>query len=104
MICDKLNVIGTMKDLRRTKEWNFDVSKANTIDDIKNNNYKLYKARDFLNYKTYNLKKDEYFKAQNGNKIYLKEDTKYIILIYKGEEIAIYEKEEDYYKAKIMLI
>ncbi len=105
IICDKLNVIGVMQDLRRTKEWNFDVDKdSSLIDDIKSGNYKLYFAKDFLDFKTYNLTDEEYKKVQNGNKIFINEDSDNIILIYQDNEVAIYQKENSYYKAQIMLI
>ena len=105
IICDKLNVIGVMQDLRRTKEWNFDVDKdSSLIDDIKSSNYKLYFAKDFLDFKTYNLTNEEYKKVQNGNKIFINEDSNNIILMYQDKEIAIYQKEDNYYKAQIMLI
>ena len=105
IICDKLNVIGVMQNLRRTKEWNFAVDKdASLIDDIKSGNYKLYFAKDFLDFKTYNLTDEEYKKVQNGNKLFINEDSDNIILMYQDKEVAIYQKENAYYKAKIMLI
>ncbi len=105
LICTKLAIIGTMKALRRTKEWHFDVDKdASSIEEIKKGNYKLYKAQDIFPFKTYNLTDEEYYKVRNGNKIYINENTEHIILMYQDKEVAIYQKENAYYKAKIMLI
>ena len=105
IVCGKLEVIGTMKELRRTKEWHFNVDKdAQTIDDIKKGKYILYHAADFLDYKTYNLSIDEYQKVKNGNKLFINEENLNIILMYNNQEVAIYQKENDYYKPQIMLI
>lgn len=103
-ICDNLNIIGTMSDLERTKQGNFSINDSYTIKDIEKGNYKILNARDVLDFPVYELGEDEYNKVKNGNKITINCDSKYVILIKNNKEIAIYEKEETYYRAKIMLI
>ena len=48
-ICDKLNIIGTMNDLVRTKQGIFSINDAYSIEDIKKGNYQLLDIKDVLN-------------------------------------------------------
>ena len=56
-ICEKLNVIGTMSDLIRTKQGNFDISNTYTIKDIENGNYKMLSVKDLFDYTRYDKNK-----------------------------------------------
>lgn len=47
-ICEDLNTIGVMKELRRIKQGNFDIKDSYTLEDIKNNNYKIINIEDCL--------------------------------------------------------
>ena len=102
-ICQKLNTVGTMNSLVRTKQGEFSLSDAINIEDIKNNNFKLLKAQDILKFKQYHLNNNELQKVQNGNEIYLPLEEEYILLLYDLEEIAIYKKSGSTYKCYIML-
>ena len=98
-ICNNLNTIGTMASLRRTKQGKFSIDNAYTLEDIKNNNYKLLNIKDFLDYPIIELKKEEYFKVINGVKlenIYNVEDK--VIFTYQNEDIAIYTLDNNYLK------
>ena len=92
-ICEKLNVIGTMSDLIRTKQGNFDISNTYTIKDIENGNYKIY-----------NLNDDEYNKVKNGSHIKINSNEDKLLLYYNNEEVAIYKKKDEFYVCDIMLI
>ena len=104
VICKKLGILGTMSDLVRTMQGNFTIDDTFTIENVKQNNYKLLKARDVLDYKVYNLSEEEYLKVKNGNKMVFDLNENHIILMYQNEEIAIYKKENDIYRAEIMFI
>lgn len=104
MICERLGVIGTMSSLVRTKQGKFTIEDAYLIDEVKKGLYKILKAKDVLEYPVYDLSDIEYNKVKNGNKISIKIESNYVILLYNNEEVAIYEKDNDLYKAKIMLI
>ena len=104
MICERLGIIGTMSSLVRTKQGKFTIEDAYSIDEVKKGLYKLLKAKDVLEYPVYDLSDIEYNKVKNGNKISIKIESNYVILLYNNEEVAIYEKDNDLYKAKIMLI
>lgn len=103
-ICDELNIIGTMESLVRTKQGKFSLEDTFTIDDVKNNKYKLLKVQELLDYPVIKLNDEQYFKVKNGNKIAIESDSKKVILEYNKEEIAIYEKEENLYRVCIMFI
>ena len=103
-IGQKLNTYATMTNLIRTKVGNYDINTSYTIDDIKNDNYDLLTYKDiFKDYKIYELNDNEYFKVKNGQKIKLDINDKEVVFTYKNEYIALYEKEDNIYKIKIML-
>ncbi len=103
-ICFNLKVLGTMNSLVRTKQGNFAIENSFTLEDIKNNNYKLLKVKDFLDYPIIEVDKEIYSKINNGNKInniYNIKDK--VIFTYLNEDIAIYEKEKDMLKQFLKL-
>lgn len=104
MICNKLNIIGSMSYLRRTKQGSFTLNDAYTLEQIENEEYKLLKCSDIFPYPQYNLNEEEYLKVKNGNKLNLNKRDNFLLMMYQEKEIAIYEKAESYYKIKIMLI
>lgn len=101
-ICEELDTVGTMQSLTRTKQGNFKLNDAITIEDI-NNNSNLLKISDVLNIPKYNLNLFEYQKIINGNSIKLKSQEEQLLLIYETEEIAIYDKQNDIYIPNVML-
>lgn len=103
-ICEKLNVIGTISDLIRTKQGNFDISNTYTIKDIENGNYKVLSVKDLFDYKIYNLNEDEYNKVKNGSHIKINSNEDKLLLYYNNEEVAIYKKKDEFYVCDIMLI
>lgn len=107
-IAYKLNTVGTMTDLIRTKQGNFAIENSNTIEDIENNNYKLITYEQALNnYEIVNIDDNTYNKVKNGGIINKEFKNKIALLKYKDDIIAIYkEYVKDVTKAKpyIMLI
>lgn len=104
VICNKLNIIGTMSKLERTKQGKFSIEDSYTIEEVKENKYKLLTVKDLFDYPIYKLNEEEYFKVKNGNKIKLPFTNKKVILEYANNEVAIYVKDEDLYKVYVMLI
>ena len=102
-ICEKLNVLGTMSSLERTKQGVYSLDNASSLEDIENGNYKLLTAKDLFIFKQVQLSDNEYLKVKNGNSIVLNETDDYIILIYKNREIAVYHKKDNCYKPEVML-
>lgn len=102
-ICSRLDVIGTMSSLQRTKQGNFNLNDSYTLEDIVNNNYKLLKVANIFTYPVIELNKEEYLRVINGNIVELNCIQPKVILTYNNEEIAIYKKDNDLYKCYIML-
>ena len=102
-ICAKLNTVGTMNNLIRTKQGKFKIDDAYSIKDIKEGNFKVLNIRDVLNLREYNLNDEEYIKIKNGNPIKLNYNDEYILFTYNKEDIALYQKDNDTYKCLIML-
>ena len=103
-ICQRLGIIGTMNNLVRTKQGKFAIQDTFTIKQIQNNEYKLFKASDVLDYPLYNLNDDEFFKVKNGQKMKFNFNEEYVILTYENKEIALYKKEDNLFKVEVMLI
>ena len=105
-ICTKLNTVGTMSKLVRTKQGEFSIEKSYTLEDIKNNNYKLLSLEEVLkDMESINIDESLLKPVNNGaviNKIFkgdmacLKYDNK-ILAIYKT-----YDKDNKKAKPYIM--
>lgn len=103
-ISKKLNKLMTLEELTRTKVDNLLIENSYTLEDIKNNNFKLLKINDLLNYKEVELNRDLEDKVLNGNKIKLDEKEDNILFIKEKEEIAVYTREEcDIFKVLAMI-
>lgn len=88
----KLNVIGVMSDLVRTKQGIFNIDDAYTIEDIKTGNYKMYTITDVLKNDNCVVINDKLFNSiKNGciiDNIYGKE---VVTFIYDNEVVSIYK-------------
>lgn len=99
-----LGVVGTMNNLVRIKQGNFRIEEANSLEDIQNHHYQILKIKDVLTIENYSLNEVEYKKVSNGNSLSLNRKEEELLLTYQDREIAIYEKKDDLYKPKVMLI
>lgn len=91
-ICLKLGTVGTMQSLIRTKQGNFTLNDAFTLEDIKNNNYTIKSIEETLSsMETINLDDNLYLKVKNGaiiDKIFKNEIA---CLKYQDKIVAIYK-------------
>ncbi len=101
-IVSRLDTIGVMSNLRRIKQGKFDIRDANTILDIKNNNFKILDIKEVLEVSDYILNDNEYLRVKNGNIISLDNKSTYLLMIYNKKELALYKKENEEYKPLIM--
>ncbi len=106
-ICTKLNTIGTMSSLIRTKQGEFNLEDCYTLEDIESGNYKILSNEEVLsNLETIDIPDELLIPVNNGaviNKIF-KNDI--ACLRYNNKIIAIYKtyvKDESKAKPYIML-
>lgn len=91
-ICTKLNTVGTMSSLQRTKQGNFTIEDSYTIEDIQNGNYKLISIEESLtNLETITINDDLYNKVKNGSIIKKTFKNDIACLVYENKTIAIYQ-------------
>ena len=102
----KLNTYGIVADLRRTKSGKFSIDESHSLDDIKNNKFKIIKMIDLIDLEKINISEAIYKKVVDG-KMLKKDELNYpknndIALIYLDKLVAIYVYDEnmDRYKAK----
>lgn len=100
----KLNTYATMIELKRTKQGDYLIDNSYTLENIKNDNYKLLTYKDvFNNYEKYELNDNELFKVKNGQKMPVNFNNNEVIYTYNNEYIALYEKDNNEARIKIML-
>ena len=97
-ILKKLNVIGTLSDLRRTKIDSIDISLSDKLDDVLNGNYHEYTMYDILSkyYYVYNVSNRK--AIIDGKPLKLDLDEEMILCVENGEALAIYKKEDGLYR------
>ena len=99
-IAKRLNTIGHLIALTRTKVGHFSLEKALKKEDVSEEN--IISIKDALSFmKCHELNDDEFKKVSNGMTIKLKESETQILCTYKDEVIAIYTRlDNGYYKCE----
>lgn len=89
----KLNTYGTMKELTRTKQGIFTLDNSYTLEDIKNNNYKMLSIKEALpNIKITQIDDKLLTKVKNGQVLDSFFEEEISLLVDKNnKEIAIYK-------------
>lgn len=99
-IGSSLNTFATMTDLIRIKQGIFDISNSYTLEDIENGNYKLINIEDVMDICI--VENDTYLKdVINGVKLKLDIKNEYILFKHEGNNIALYKKDNDYFRMYI---
>ena len=102
-ILKEMNIIGTMKNLTRTKQGIFKIEDSNNIEDIEKGKYKSLKIKDILNIPIITADDNLKFKIKNGVKLKGKYPEKVLFIDKEGNELAIYKKDKDELKIEVML-
>lgn len=97
-----LNTIAVMTELKRTKQGNFVIENCQNLEEITPET-KLLSIDKIWQFPSIPLKKEEYQKVQNGNKIKLDSSSEYVFVTYKQEKIAIYQNDGEWYRFKFFL-
>ncbi|ATG97452.1 tRNA pseudouridine(55) synthase TruB [Mesoplasma lactucae] len=99
-IAHDLNTLAHVTELRRLKSGVFDINQAKTLDDLELkdliSNYDAVKQNE---YQIYELNKEEFDDVIKGKKIKLDLEKERVFLSYNNEIIALYGKENDYYRS-----
>lgn len=99
-ICTKLNTVGTMSNLQRTKQGNFSIEDSYTIEDIQSGNYKLLSIEESLtNLEQITINEELYNQVKNGSIIDKTFNNDIACLNYNGKIVAIYQT---YHKDKAL--
>lgn len=91
-ICTKLNTVGTMSSLTRTKQGNYTIEDTYTLEQIEEGTYKLLTIEEVLkDIETISITEEQYNKVKNGSIIdrIFKEDI--ACLKYNNKIVAIYQ-------------
>ncbi len=101
-ICAKLNTVGTMSSLVRTKQGKFTLKATYTLQDIEENNYKVLNIEEALSdLNTIEIDDKLYEKVKNGSIIDKTFKSDIACLKYQNKIIAIYKTyDKDDTKAK----
>ncbi|HIS17404.1 MAG TPA: tRNA pseudouridine(55) synthase TruB [Candidatus Coprovivens excrementavium] len=101
-ICQKLNTVGTMSSLTRTKQGSFTIEDSSSLEEIEKNNYKLLSIEEVLtDLEKINIDDNLYQKIKNGSIIDKTFSSNIACLAYKNKIIAIYQTyDKDCQKAK----
>jgi tRNA pseudouridine55 synthase len=107
-IAHKLNTVGTMTDLIRTKQGDFRIEDSYTLEEIENGNYKTITREEVLSYlESYDIDDKEYQSIKNGNLLPNKYTNDIVSLKYNNKIVALYqkyEKDNNFYKPYKMFI
>lgn len=99
-IGSSLNTFATMTDLIRIKQGIFDIRDSYTLEDIEKGNYKLIDIEDVMDICV--IENDTYLKdVTNGVKLKLDIENEYILFKHEGKNIALYKKDNDYFRMYI---
>jgi len=95
-IAEKLDNIGYMIDLVRTRIGKLYLSEASTLNEIENSNYKLIDIESALtNFVVLTLKDRDLYKASNGNVLDFYIEGNVLVINEEKEVIAIYEGDKE---------
>lgn len=101
-IGERLGSYGTMKELRRTRQGNFGLDGAYSIEDIKRGDFELKKIGEVLDIPKVWVSEDMLFKIRNGCKVKKFFEGDMALVMYGDSEVAIYRvSEEDKKMAKV---
>lgn len=99
----KLGTYATMTSLIRTKQGIFKMEDSYSLEDIKNNEYKIINIEDlFVDYPKVELNEIKYKKISNGCVIENTFNSDYVLFYYNNSLISIYKRIDNKIKPYIM--
>ena len=99
----KLGTYATMTNLLRTKQGMFKIEDSYSIEDIKNNNYKIINVEElFVDYPKIELNINEYKKISNGCLLDNNYNSDFVLFYYNDSLVSIYKNVDNKIKPFIM--
>ena len=98
-ICYRLETIGTVSELRRTRVDEVDLSMCDTLEEIINGNYHTHDLFELLAKRYETIEYDPLQDIYNGKKIKLDCSSDKVVIAKGNEALAIYEKDKDIYRS-----
>jgi len=98
-----LNNHATMTSLIRTKQGKFDINDTSTIEEVRNNNYKLLSIEDVLDVEVIECSEALYKLISNGVKLENRYNKEYVLFKYNNQEISLYHLSDEYYRMFLKL-
>ena len=98
-ICHKMNMIGTISELRRTKVDEVDLSMCDCLEEIEKDNYHTHELLELLEKRYQTVEYEPIDDIYNGKKIKLDCDTEKIVIVHDNKAIAVYEKKKGLYRS-----
>ncbi|MBQ1566527.1 MAG: tRNA pseudouridine(55) synthase TruB [Erysipelotrichaceae bacterium] len=98
-ICYRLETIGTVSELRRTRVDEVDLSMCDTLEEIIKGNYHTHDLFELLAKRYETIEYDPLQDIYNGKKIKLDCSSDKVVIAKGNEALAIYEKDKDIYRS-----
>ncbi len=93
-IAAKLDTVGHLIKLVRTKIGNLDLSQSNTIDEIKNQKYNTYDICSMIPFKSYQVYDKMLEDIKNGKRVIFNSNEEFVLFTNENNlPLAIYKKE-----------
>ena len=99
-ILKKLNIIGTLKELRRTSINEINVDQADKFEDVLQGIYRVHNLHELLIKRYPEIEVENTFDFINGKRVKLDCNYDEVLISHEGKCIAIYAKENNYYVSK----
>jgi tRNA pseudouridine55 synthase len=93
-----LGVYGVMRELRRTKLGQFDLSLSFSIEQLKSGDINLQNFTSFLCYDVWEIKESDLTVVAHRNELFLDSTKEFVLVQYQKQSLALYQKHKDRYK------
>ena len=97
-ILKRMNLIGTLEELTRTKIDDIDINQCDSLEDVLSGNYHSHSLYDVLKSRYPIYQVDNVDDVLNGKKLHLDSSEDEVLLVNKENVLAIYRKDGDIYR------
>lgn len=97
-ILKKLDIIGTVEELTRTKVDDICIEECDNLEDVIAGRYQKHDLLDIMSRRYYSCDYNPIKDIENGKRIKLNTDIEKVIIVHDNELYAVYQKDGDMYK------